>query len=415
MQLRFTPPLVTTVATSGFRQGISSILSGLTVAGAFSTVIFSSNLASEKVSEPLDKFVKVLKASPLYDGIAQVATTLKDWGSAVVGAKDDLKSWIERYLGADGLKSGVAQLAEKLQAWGLIVYNWFATKFIEFVKNIPKMVQEWDKLRLSLFKWGTFLGGGGSSALWAVFSSGENFDKFSKLMERDDFGEIMSSLTKLVEENNEAFNNMESEELQEIIEKFLDEPDEAKKTTEELLKKQEEKKEEAKKDPTQEDKEPQLEEQEIKDAFSPRKGGNPQTTAEVLGSMAERGLGSLLDLPYSSFGGFSLDLARNKAKAAMNQYIQDIRSDVEKETKRKNAKPSAKKQFLDIIQASETQFVDALAKNAMIAASNITKKPKLEDLAKEFAKALEGAFTTVCQDNEDCAEVDIAGLLNKKG
>ncbi|OAL10541.1 hypothetical protein A6V39_00555 [Candidatus Mycoplasma haematobovis] len=137
------------------------------------------------------------------------------------------------------------------------------------------MVQNWRKLRLSLFKWGTFLGGGGGSALWAMFGSGDNWDKLSALMEREDFGEMMSTFADLVEKNDETFIKMDQDEMKEIIEKYLDDPEEAQKAAKELLEKQKERadkaKEEQKDKELQEEneelKEPQLEQQEIQELF----------------------------------------------------------------------------------------------------------------------------------------------------
>ncbi|OAL10593.1 hypothetical protein A6V39_00815 [Candidatus Mycoplasma haematobovis] len=391
MQLRFTPPLVTTVATSGFRQGISSILSGLTVAGAFSTVIFSSNLASEKVSESLDKFIQGLKASLLYDGIAQVATTLKDWGSAVVGAKDDLKSWVERYLGADGLKSGVATLYEKLHVWANIVYDWFANKFLKFISNISEMVKNWKQLRLSLFKWGTFLGGGGGSALWVMFGSGENWDKLGELLGNPEFADIAEKFSKLVEDNGEAFASMDKEEAQEILEQFLENPEVAKEITEELLEDQKEKNKEKKED----EKKDELSKDEIKEAFS--KGGSPKDPQGVFQNMLGGGIQSLVDLSNSFFGG-SLE---NTAKKAMQDYVDHLKKEVSKgEVKSKADK--AKQEFLKALEEDkEGQLIKALTDSTVKAYKRVELRGKVtfEELSKELGSILESDYTEECRDN----------------
>ncbi|OAL10547.1 hypothetical protein A6V39_00585 [Candidatus Mycoplasma haematobovis] len=404
MQLRFTSPLVTRVAGSSFKSSISAVLSGMTAVGTLTAVALNSGNTGSTILESLDPVKKALLNDTLLNGIQKVTETFKEWGSAIVGSKDAFKEWLDSYLGPDGFKSGTVTLYQKLNDWGLIVYRWFRDKFWKFITNIPDMVQNWRKLRLSLFKWGTFLGGGGGSALWAMFGSGDNWDKLGELMGRPDFEEIMGDLGKLMENNSDAFEKMDTEEVKEIFEKFLHETDEAKEATKELLKKQEERQ----KDKSEEEKEKeQLTEEEIQERFKPPSGGNPLDTKAVFGNMVSGGLKKLVGLfnskSKSSIEGKSPYLA---AIEGMKDYIDLIDKDIKQEQSRKK-EGTPKQQFAEVIKENKFAFISAIAGVAEKAYRKLPtpqsngKEVTEKEMAEAFMKEFENSFTKKALENEE--------------
>ncbi|OAL10551.1 hypothetical protein A6V39_00605 [Candidatus Mycoplasma haematobovis] len=416
MQLRFTPPLVVRTFGANFNQGLFATFTCLATIGTCSAVIFNSSQAQQSLGNAFDPLKKAFEASILSSGLINLGNTFKSWGESIFNSKDEFIDWLGRYFDVNGLKSGVAELYGKLKVWVEIVYNWFATKFLKFIENIPQMVKDWKKLRLSLFKWGTFLGGGGGSALWAMFGTGDNWDKLGELMGHPNFEDMMNDFNKLVQDNEEAFKDMGSEGIQDILQKYLDNPEEAQKAAKELLEEQEKKKEENKKDSEkkEEEKSDELSTQEISEKFNPQKGGNPETPGQVFSNMVQHSLKGLVDLPYSLFG-VSSNLIKEKAEAGMKEYLANIENDVKT---RKNKSSEVKKQFLDILSNEEErkQFIDALAKAAMKAYQGITnKKPDIETLTDEFVKGLEGSVTEICKDENNCESVDLSETLKKQG
>lgn len=406
MQLSFAPLLARTSIFS-FKQGLSGALTIITTVGAISVVAFNVANTKDSLVKALEPLSKLLKNSSLLNGITELGSKLHSWGSAIVGTKDAFKEWLSNYLGPHGFKAGVAKLYEKLYDWAYVVYSWFRDKFLIFIQKIPDMVKNWDKLRLSLFKWGTFLGGGGGAALWAMFGSGENLDKLGELMARDDFEEIMSDLGKLLENNSETFENMDTEEVQAILEKFLHETDDAKAATKELLKQEEEKKktaaEEAKKEEKEQDKEKmeeKLTEEEIKKAFAPPSGGAPKTMKQAFGKMTALGFKNVVDLQKSFL---SDESARTVAIKGMKKYIELLEKDIEQDKKR-NKEDKIKTQFVATINKDKEKFINALGDVVETASENLRKRGnydfKLDDLVKEFLSTFEAKYTTVAADGQ---------------
>ncbi|OAL10578.1 hypothetical protein A6V39_00740 [Candidatus Mycoplasma haematobovis] len=394
MQLRITPPLAVKAAGSSFKPSISAVLSGLTTAGTCTAVVLNSSGAKETITSSLGIFREAFTNSYLYDGIKKTTETFGDWFAVIINSKDDFRDWVKSYLGPDGLKSGTVEFYNKLHSWVDIVYNWFATKFIEFIGNIPEMVKNWDKLRLSLFKWGTFLGGGGGSALWAMFGTGANWSKLGDLMGHPHFEDMMNDLNQLVQDNEEAFKEMGSEGIEDILQKYLDNPEEAREAAKELLKEQKEMNE---KDQEEKKEKQELSSEEIKEKFNPSQAGQPPTVPAVFSGMVTQGLKKLLSNSYS------FAPPEDMARKAMNEYLSKIEADVEKEKEKSNRKPSVKAKFWDIIKDKKEEFVNTLAIAAKKAYDNATDL-KLKTLTDKFVEAL----TAPCENEEQC---DAGGLV----
>ncbi|OAL10559.1 hypothetical protein A6V39_00645 [Candidatus Mycoplasma haematobovis] len=401
MQLNLTPPLVVRTFGANFNQILSATFTGLTVAGTCSAVVFNFAQAQKSLGSAFDPLKKVWEASFLSSGINKLGDTFNSWAQAIFGSKDDFRSWLQRYLGIDGVKSGVSELYHKLVAWATIVYEWFRDKFIKFIGNIPDMVKNWDKLRLSLFKWGTFLGGGGGSALWAMFGSGDNWGKLADLIGNPEFEGVVDKFSKLVEENGAAFSEMNEEEAKEMFEAILDDPKEAEALLGELLDEQKEKNEKKKEELKKEGKEneepkEELEKEEIVEKFKNSGGGSPNNPTEAFGDMVGSALQGMVDISPTKL--WDTDIAHT-AKTKMKEYIDTLRKDVEKKAR----KSDVKQKFLDAIKDNETAFILSLAEAAKKAFEAI-KKPsqqvKYEDLAKKFGEILEEEFTVEATDGD---------------
>ncbi|OAL10567.1 hypothetical protein A6V39_00685 [Candidatus Mycoplasma haematobovis] len=381
----------------------------MTAAGTSTAVIFNLDRAKNTVDSAFGTVKQVFLNSYLYDGIKKTGDTLKDWFTVIINSKDDFREWVKNYLGADGLKSGAVDLYRKLYDWGGIVYRWFRDKFLVFISNIPQMVKDWKKIRLSLFKWGTFLGGGGGSALWAMFSSGANFDKLGELMGRDDFEDMMNDFNKLVQDNEDSFKEMGSEGIQDIIQKYLDNPEEAKQAAKELIKEQEEKNKENEQK-KEEEKEPkkELSSEEIQDKFNPKKGGKPETPGAVFNSMVSKGIEKMLASKHASSFDSPIKSIESEIENGMREYISAIEEDLKK-TAAKNSKVSkAKQDFLDTIKDAKELFIKSLAKS-VTQAYQISDSRKPEDLKKKLAEVL----TIPCLDGDDCNADGLTEVLTK--
>ncbi|OAL09930.1 hypothetical protein A6V39_03395 [Candidatus Mycoplasma haematobovis] len=406
MQLRL--PLATKAVGFKFNSSVTAILSGLTAVGTCSSIIFNSESARSSISSSLSTLKNTAVTQVFLDGFNKVGNTFQNWGSAIINSKDDFVDWLERYLGINGIKSGTVALYEKLRVWVGIVYEWFATKFIKFIKNIPEMVKNWKELRLSLFKWGTFLGGGGGSAFWAMFGSGDNWGKLGELMGRPDFMDMMNDFSTLVQDNPEAFEELGAEGIEEIIEQYLEDPEKAKEAAKELIEEQKEKKEEANKDKEkdpEEKKEPNSEEltaDEIKEKFN-SKSGKPKDVTGVLGNVVAQGLVPILELPNSSFFGFEAEKAKKVAKEHMNKYIEELRKNIG------SKKKGPEKEFLDLVEGNnQNELVEFLAGVATSAYGKVSSNVKYEVFAQQFSKELESKITQPCEDENNCDATDLA-------
>ncbi|OAL10615.1 hypothetical protein A6V39_00925 [Candidatus Mycoplasma haematobovis] len=203
MYLKLTPPF-SELLSFNCRQLLVSCLAGTVIVGSGSVLVFNSSI-STKLNEAIRPAFAQLALTPFGKGINALGNTISEWGASVVGKKDDFQQWFQSFFNIDGIKSGTLELYEKLVAWAKIVYEWFANKFLKFIGNIPEMVKNWKELRLSLFKWGTFLGGGGGSALWAMFGNSANWSKLGDLMGHPKFEEMINDFNTLVQENPRRF------------------------------------------------------------------------------------------------------------------------------------------------------------------------------------------------------------------
>ncbi|OAL10522.1 hypothetical protein A6V39_00460 [Candidatus Mycoplasma haematobovis] len=419
MQLRFTPPLSVRTTGVGFKQGLSVTLTGVTTIGAFTVVTFNSDKARTSIADSFEPIKQLLGDSVFLNGINQLGETLFGWGSSIVASKDAFKEWLNNYFGPDGLKSGAVKLYEKLVAWGEIVYGWFRDKFIEFIKNIPQMVKDWDKLRLSLFKWGTFLGGGGGGALWAMFGSFDNWGKLADLMGNEEFMGAVEKFSELVDKNTDAFKDMGQEAMQEILERIMEEPKDAKEIIEDLLKEQkdmaekekkerEEKQQKGEKVEDEEQKEPQLEQEHIKESLKKSKG-SPQSKEEVFGYLVGDALKSLMSMP-NSFDS-PITAIKERAKDAINKYM----SNVKEESKKKTKVGKANLEFLEAFgqdEEKQKQFVDELANIAKSAFS--IGYQSFDELARAFEKIMQDKFTVPMEGNGEEGEgVDLSNMVKK--
>ncbi|OAL10558.1 hypothetical protein A6V39_00640 [Candidatus Mycoplasma haematobovis] len=376
-------------------------MSGITTVGTLTAVALNAGSSKDSIIQSLEPIKKALLNDVLLSGISKVGDTLYQWGTAIVATKDDFKVWLHNYLGADGLKSGVVALYEKLYGWIEIVYTWFKDKFIDFVKNISKIVENWKQIRLSLFKWGTFIGGGGGGALWGMFSSFDNWGRLSELMGNEDFTGAVEKFAELVDKNSDAFKDMGEEAMKEILEKIMEDPKEAKEIAKELLEEQD-KKNEGKRE---EDKKEELKKEQIHESFAQPKG-SPKNEGEVLGYLMGNAIQGLTNL--SSFEG----AIEFKAKEAMNKYMAHIEEEAKKDTK----VGRANKAFLDAINGKKEELIRELGKVAEKAFRKTEKTGKIEFevLSKAFEEAMQSTFTVPIKDGEDSSNaVSLEGVVQK--
>lgn len=209
-------------------------------------------------------------------------------------------------------------------------------------------------------------------------------------MNHPKFGEIMQNFNTLLEENQEALEELGEDGLKAIIEEYLENPDKANEAAEALNKESKERKERAeqKAKEKEENQEPEkLSSTEILEQFKPSKGGNPPNRATMLGDMIKEGLRELLKSPNSSF---SFEAHSSRARRSMEKYLDNIRSDVES----KLNKSKVKEEFWNIVKEKKEEFLKGLANAAEIAYSrfenqqSVSETEKLEKLTKEFINAL---------------------------
>ncbi|OAL10561.1 hypothetical protein A6V39_00655 [Candidatus Mycoplasma haematobovis] len=391
----------------------------MTAVGTCSTISFNLDKANS-IGKALEPIKNTYIFNLFSKGIFNLNNTFKDWGGSIFNSKDAFIDWLNRYFDVNGFKAGVVALYEKLHNWAGIVYRWFRDKFLEFVGNIPKIVENWKQIRLSLFKWGTFLGGGGGSALWSMLGVGANWSKLGDLMGHPDFMEMMNDFNQLVQDNEEAFKEMGPEDVEDILQKYLDNPEEAKQAAKDLLQEQKERKEkeekdkenksqEEKKDEEKQEKSKELSVEEIKEKFNPSQAGQPPTVPAVFSNMVTEGLKKLQSLSYFSFGGSNLEI-ESKAKEGMEKYLESLKNDVEKEKAKRSRKPSVKSEFLDIIAQEKEALVNALA-TAAVKAYRSSESLKIEALTQKFIEAL----TIPCEGGKDCdADELVKALSNEK-
>ncbi|OAL10015.1 hypothetical protein A6V39_03820 [Candidatus Mycoplasma haematobovis] len=363
----------------------------MTAAGTCSAFVFNLDKANQ-FGNALSPLKNTFIVSFFSRGILNLSDTLKSWGESIVNSKDAFIDWLNRYFDVNGLKAGTVELYNKLHDWALIVYEWFATKFLRFIENIPWIVQNWKQIRLSLFKWGTFIGGGGGGALWGMFSSFDNWGKLSELMGNEDFTGAVEKFAELVDQNPDAFKDMGEEAMKEILEKIMEDPKDAKEIAEKLLQEQKEKN----KDKKDEEQKEELDKEQIQESFANPKG-SPQSKEEVFGYLVGSALQSLVDVKSSAFGSPVKEI-EDKTRKAMTEYIQFVKEKVNKKTR----EGKASKDFIDALGNKENTLINELVKVATEAFDK--KRGSFENLKNSFEKIMKDRFTVEIGEGGDQSE-----------